>query len=319
MAYQRREPGDEVIIAVLQERAERFPDRGFSKYYKLIRRRGHDWNHKRVHRVYCALGLNRRRLGKKRLPPRDPAAGGAKRGQPQLVDGLHERCVVVRPAVSNREVLSIEIDLNLPAARVVRVLERIAAWRGYPEKIRMDNGPEFIAGSLADWAQQHGVELEFIEPGRPMQNGFIERLNRSYREAVLDMYVFKTLDEVREWTEAWIADYNEVLPHDSLGDLIPVEYRVLHHPEPLVMGGTDLGVFITCSGRSWTAKPSTTSGWRSTRTSRWAIHVSMPGSKPRPGKGGKPSRVAGRVCSAMNPRRTTRGRGNWGCEAEYQR
>lgn len=73
MTYQRREQGDEAIIALLQELAERFPDRGFSKYYKLIRRRGHDWNHKRVHRVYCALGLNRRRLGKKRLPPRDPA------------------------------------------------------------------------------------------------------------------------------------------------------------------------------------------------------------------------------------------------------
>lgn len=79
----------------------------------------------------------------------------------------------------NREILAIEIDLNLPAARVIRVLERIVAWRGYPDKIRMDNGPEFIATALADWAQQHNVELEFIEPGRPMQNGFIERFNRS--------------------------------------------------------------------------------------------------------------------------------------------
>lgn len=131
----------------------------------------------------------------------------------------------------NREALSVEIDLNLPAARVIRTLERIAAWRGYPAKIRMDNGPEFIAASLADWAQQHGVELEFIQPGRPMQNGFIERFNRSYREGVLDMYVFKTLNEVRERTERWLADYNEELPHDALGDLTPVEYRVLHHPE----------------------------------------------------------------------------------------
>ena len=102
----------------------------------------------------------------------------------------------------NREVLAIEIDLNLPAARVVRVLERIAAWRGYPAQIRMGNGPEFIATSLADREQQHGVVLDFIEPGRPMQNGFIERFSRSYREAVLDMYVFKTLDEVRERMDA---------------------------------------------------------------------------------------------------------------------
>lgn len=131
----------------------------------------------------------------------------------------------------NREALNIEIDLNLPAARVIRTLERIAAWRAYPAKIRMDNGPEFIAASLADRAQLHGVELEFIQPGRPMQNGFIERFNRSYREGVLDMYVFRTLSEVRERTEAWLADYNEQLPHDALGDLTPVEYRLLHHPE----------------------------------------------------------------------------------------
>lgn len=95
----------------------------------------------------------------------------------------------------------------------------------------MDNGPKFIAAALADWAQRHGVVLDFIELGRPMQNGFIERLNRSYREAVLYMDVFKTLTEVRERAEIWIADYNEVLPHDSLGDLTPVKYRVLRQPE----------------------------------------------------------------------------------------
>ena len=161
--------------------------------------------------------------------PAEPAAcaGG---NEPQLVDGLYEALWCGRRFRTfnvaddfNREVLAIEIDLNLPAARAVRVLERIAAWRGYLAQIRMDNGPEFIAAALADWAQQHGVVLDFIEPGRPMQNGFIERFNRSYREAVLDMYVFRTLDEVRERTDAWMADYNEVLPHDALGDLTPVE------------------------------------------------------------------------------------------------
>lgn len=131
----------------------------------------------------------------------------------------------------NREALAIEIDLNLPSARIIRVLERIVAWRGYPDQIRMDNGPEFIATVLADWAQQHGVKLEFIEPGRPMQNGFIERFNRSYREGVLDMYVFRNLNEVRERTEIWMTDYNEQLPHDALGDLTPVEYRVLNYPK----------------------------------------------------------------------------------------
>ncbi len=240
LTYERRTAADDAVIAVLQELAERFPDRGFGKYFKIIRRRGHEWNHKRVYRVYCALKLNRRKVGKKRLPPRTPAplAVPGQINQSWSMDFMSDALWCGRRFRTfnvvddfNREVLSIEIDLNLPAARVVRTLERIAAWRGYPAKIRMDNGPEFIAASLADWAQQHGVELEFIQPGRPMQNGFIERFNRSYREGVLDMYVFKTLNEVRERSEAWLMDYNEQLPHDALGDLTPVEYRVLHHPE----------------------------------------------------------------------------------------
>jgi putative transposase len=124
----------------------------------------------------------------------------------------------------NREVLGIEVDFNLPAARVVRTLERIAAERGYPLKLRLDNGPELVSVALAEWAEEHGVTLEFIKPGKPMQNGFIERFNRSYREAVLDMYVFQNLNEVREQTEKWHQEYNEERPHESLGHLTPREY-----------------------------------------------------------------------------------------------
>lgn len=239
-AYRPDRSADDKVITVLQELAERFPERGFGKYFKVIRRRGHGWNHKRVHRIYCALNLNRRRTGKKRLPPRNPLPLSVPERMNEgwsmdfmsdaLWNGRRFRTFNVVDDF-NREVLAIEIDLNLPAARVIRVLERISAWRGYPAKIRMDNGPEFIAVALADWAEQHLVELEFIEPGKPMQNGFIERFNRSYREGVLDMYVFKTLEEVRERTDAWMKDYNEELPHDALGDLTPVEYRVLHNPE----------------------------------------------------------------------------------------
>lgn len=239
-AYRPTGRDDDAVIAALQELAERFPDRGFSKYFKIIRRRGHSWNHKRVYRVYCGLRLNRRRMGKKRLPSRTPAPLTVPGRMNQiwsmdfmsdaLWNGRRFRTFNVVDDF-NREALCIEIDLNLPAARVVRSLERIAAWRGYPAKVRMDNGPEFIALAMAEWAEQNGVVLEFIEPGKPMQNGFIERFNRSYREGVLDMYVFKTLEEVRERTESWMRDYNEELPHDALDDLTPVEYRKLHNPE----------------------------------------------------------------------------------------
>ncbi|MFO7902617.1 MAG: transposase, partial [Pirellulaceae bacterium] len=101
------------------------------------------------------------------------------------------------------------IDLSKkPRPALIRVLERIAAW-----------------------AEQRGVELCFIQPGKPMQNGFIERFNGSYRRVVLDLYVFRTPTEVREHTERWLQDYNEAIPHDALGDLTPVEYRRLHTPE----------------------------------------------------------------------------------------
>jgi putative transposase len=131
----------------------------------------------------------------------------------------------------NREALLIEIDFNLPAPRVVRELERIAAVRGYPLKLRLDNGPELVSIALAEWAEEHGVTLEFIKPGKPMQNGFIERFNRSYRQAVLDMYVFQTLNEVREQTEKWIKEYNEERPHESLRDLTPREFLLTQKPE----------------------------------------------------------------------------------------
>ncbi len=100
----------------------------------------------------------------------------------------------------NREALAIEIDLNIPVQRVVRVLDRIVATRGYPVKIRMDNGPELISLTLAHWAEEYGVILKFIKPGKPTQNAFIERFNRTYRTKILGYYLFRTLNEVREIT-----------------------------------------------------------------------------------------------------------------------
>src|SRR5205085_4231855 len=98
-------------------------------------------------------------------------------------------------------------------------------------KLRLDNGPEFIALALAEWAEQHGVTLEVIKPGKPMQNGFIERFNRSYREAVRDMFVCQSLEEVREQTKKWLKEDNEERPHDSLGDMTPREYLLTQNQE----------------------------------------------------------------------------------------
>ena len=105
------------------------------------------------------------------------------------------------------------------------------AWRGLPAKLRMDNGPELISVLLADWAEKNGVALEFIQPGKPTQNSYIERFNKTYREEVLDFYLFKSLTEVKEITENWLRQYNEERPHESLGDLTPAEFLMKNSPK----------------------------------------------------------------------------------------
>lgn len=143
-AYRPDRSADDEVIAVLQELAERFPERGFGKYFKLIRRRGHAWNHKRVYRIYCALNLNRIRVGKKRLPLRIPAplvvpeAMNRSLSMDFMSDELMSRRRVRTFSMVddfNREILAIEVDLNLPTARVIRLLEGISAWRVYPSKL----------------------------------------------------------------------------------------------------------------------------------------------------------------------------------------
>jgi len=201
--------------------------------FPIIRRRGYPWNHKRVYRIYCALNLNIRRRSKKRLPSRNPEPLSVPESINQcwsadfmsdaLWSGQRFRTFNLVDDY-NREALTIEGDRSVPAGRVVRALDRAAAWRGYPKKLRVDNGPELTSVRLADWADDNNVELEFTEPGRPMQNGFVERFNRTYRTEVLDLYIFKKLKEVQEITDNWVIEYNEERPHESLGNLTPKEY-----------------------------------------------------------------------------------------------
>ena len=231
--YQPDMTKDDGVIAAIQAVVERYPAYGFSKVFAMLRREGRPWNHKRVYRIYRELELNLRRKGKRRLPNRypEPLAVPADMNQCWSMDFMCDSLFCGRRFRTfnvvddyNREVLAIEVDLSLPSARVIRVLERIVAWRGYPEKLRMDNGPEFISTALAGWAEDHGVQLEFIKPGKPTQNSYVERFNRTYRTEVLNMYAFKRLSEVREITDRWIREYNEERPHDSLNDLTPREY-----------------------------------------------------------------------------------------------
>jgi putative transposase len=129
----------------------------------------------------------------------------------------------------NRQVLTIEIDTSLPARRIVRALDELIAIRGKPAALRIDNGPELVSDELEKWARRHCIEHRFIQPGRPMQNGLVERFNRTYREEVLNCYVFETLGEVRRMTADGITRYNEQRPHEALGNVSPCEYLVTQY------------------------------------------------------------------------------------------
>jgi putative transposase len=123
-----------------------------------------------------------------------------------------------------RECPAIEVAKSIPGARVVRVLERIAANRGYPKRVVADNGPELTGQALDEWAYRNGVELHFITPGRPVENAYIESFNGKFRDECLNEHWFSTLDDARRTIEEWRRDYNEERPHSSLGDLTPAEY-----------------------------------------------------------------------------------------------
>ena len=234
--YRAKKPNDSEIQEQLDKLADRKPRWGFKKMYAFMRnQQGVSWNHKRVYRVYCEMKLNLRVKPKKRFPSREPnplvqpEAANQSWSLDFMSDSLSSgRAFRTLNIIDdfNREVLWIEIDTSLPAERVIRTLDMIASWRGYPKQIRMDNGPELISQKMARWADDHSVELAFIQPGKPSQNAYVERFNRTFREAVLDAYLFTTLHEVRDITEEWIEEYNAIRPHEALGNLSPYQYAV---------------------------------------------------------------------------------------------
>jgi len=224
---------DDDIIQELSVLVERHPTIGFWKCYHRLRRAGHWWNHKRVYRIYTSMRLNISRRAKKRLPARikQPLIQPNSMNQTWSMDFMQDslwngskyRLLNIIDDF-NREVLAIEIDTSLPALRVIRALEWLKEDRGVPQAIRVDNGPEFISNKLGNWCKENKVELRFIQPGKPTQNAFIERLNGSLRREVLNAYAFTDIQQAKENIHKWMEDYNYNRPHQALGNKTPVEY-----------------------------------------------------------------------------------------------
>ena len=209
---------------------------GFWLCFDWLRDHGYRWNHKRVWRVYRQLRLHLPRRRRRRLPrvPWRPLVAPRRANQVWALDFMHDRLYRGRAFrtlnvmdESNREGLAIEIDTSLPAARVIRLMEQLAELRGLPEALRLDNGPELRSQAFTAWCEAHHIELRHIQPGQPQQNAFIERFNRTYREEVLNAYVFETLTQVRLITDHWLEVYNHERPHRALGRVPPSRYAAV--------------------------------------------------------------------------------------------
>ena len=206
------------------------PRFGYKRLHVLLRREGFEVNHKRIYRIYSEERLTVRKKRRKQVC-------GSPRAAMPTPDRPHQRWsmdFVSDSLMSGRAIralnvvddctrvcVAIEVDFSLPGERVARVLDRAAARYGWPETIVMDNGPEFRSRALDQWAWERGVTLHFIQPGKPIQNAFVESFNGKLRQECLNESWFTSLDDARRTIEAWRQDYNQVRPHQSLGWIPP--------------------------------------------------------------------------------------------------
>lgn len=232
-----RKPEDERIGQELRSLAHTHTRWGFWMMFHRLRQNLHTWNHKRVYRVYTQMRLNLRRKYKQRLPARikRPLLQPLHPNMSWSMDFMSDSLMHGRPFRSfnvideyNREALHITLDTSITSTRVIRELAELVLWRGRPEQIRVDNGPEFVAQALNGWCEANGINLVYIQKGKPSQNAYVERFNRTYREEVLDAYAFDSLRQAREITWAWMWMYNNERPHSALGFLPPCVFLSRH-------------------------------------------------------------------------------------------
>ena len=221
------------LLDELRRHAAERPRFGYRRLHVLLRRGGWQVNHKRVYRLYRAEGLAVRRRKRKRL-----AAGlrvvlplPTRPNERWSMDFVHDTLATSRKFRTlnivddlTREALAIEVDTSLGGARVVRVLDRLAIRRGLPQVIVCDNGPEFTGRALDAWAYRTGVKIQFIRPGRPVENAYVESFNGKFRDECLNEHWFIDMLDARTKIEDWRVDYNEVRPHSSLANATPKEY-----------------------------------------------------------------------------------------------
>ena len=228
---------DAAIVPLIRDLVARRPTYGYRRIAAILNRLlRHECqrlvNHKRVYRIYRELELNLRIKPRKRLVREKPDELTVPEAPnkswsmdfmaDRLGDGRAFRLLNVLDDF-NREGLAIDVDFSLPAERVIRSLNQIIEWRGKPTSLRVDNGPEYVSNKLLEWAKSRNITIQHIQPGKPQQNAYIERYNRTVRHEWLDQYIIETIEEAQHHATQWLWTYNNERPNMGIGGITPAQ------------------------------------------------------------------------------------------------